>query len=182
MRMDKAQLRTVLIIMGVVLAYVGLVWYPAFAERNSLLEQIAEADEKLGVARDRSDGLAKLKQEVAKLRAEKESTNKEIPSKDEMAELLHEISVQIESENLTGQGINMLTEESGEDYDTQPLELTFSGNALDAFRLIHRLESMPRLVQIDSVTIRREHRSEGQNVNTSMRLNAYLSHTGEDKP
>lgn len=181
MRIDKMQMRTGMIIAGLAVAYAGLLWWPAHRHIRSLEAQITENEQALGIARDRTDGLAKLANEVNKLRAEVAGSNKEIPDQGEMAAMLRELSVQIENENLTGQGINMLAAKAGHDYLTQPVELTFSGRSLDAFRFVNRLENMPRLVQVESVAMRQESGTQGQRVKASMRLNTFF-YTPEAQP
>lgn len=174
MRIDHKQMRMSLIIVGLAVAYVGLLWWPVQNDIGALRAKIAKSEQELGIARDRTDGLAKLAEEVNRLRHEVAGSNKEVPAQSEMAAMLRELSVQIESENLTGQGINMLAAKAGEDYLTQPVELTFSGRSLDAFRFVNRLENMPRLVQVESVAMRQEPDSGGQRVKASLRLNTFF--------
>ena len=144
MRIDRLQLRTGLLILGLVAGYSAALWWPTHRQIQTLHTRINVAEQELGIVRDRTDGLAKLAEEVQKLRAEVKSSNKEIPEQGEMASMLRELSVQIENDNLAGQGINMLAAEAGDDYLTLPVELTFSGLSLDAFRFVNRLERMPR--------------------------------------
>ena len=182
MRIDKIQLRTALVVVGLVIAYAGILWWPAHQDIKSLRASIKEAERELGIALDRTDDLARLTDEVQKLRDEVTSSNKEIPEQSEMASMLRELSVQIENENLAGQGINMLAAEAGTDYLTLPVELTFSGQSLDAFRFVNRLEKMPRLVQVESMTMRREAGSKNDRVKTSMRLNTFFCYVEESRP
>ena len=182
MRIDRLQLRTGLIILGLVAGFAAAGWWPAQRQKQTLRNRIDVAEQELGIARNRTDGLAKLAEEVQKLRDEVKSSNKEIPEQGEMASMLRELSVQIENENLTGQGINMLAAEAGADYLTLPVELTFSGQSLDAFRFVNRLERMPRLVQVESMTMRREPNSKGDRIKTSMRLNTFFCYVEERQP
>ncbi len=182
MRIDRTQIRTGLIILGLVVVYAAAVWFPSHRRIQTLRGRIASAEQELGIARDRTDGLTRLAEQVHKLRAEVKSSNKQIPEQGEMASMLRELSVQIENENLAGQGINMLAAQAGDDYLTLPVELTFSGKSLDAFRFVNRLEGMPRLVQVESMTMRHEPNSGGGRVKTSMRLNTFFCYTEDAKP
>lgn len=153
MPVDKAQLRFALVVVGLVAVYAaGLMWpqVRAFRELNG---RIAQAEQELGLTKGRTDGLAILAGEVDALRRAAGENNKEIPNHEELAKVLHDISVQIEAENLTGQGISTQPTVEKQDYVTLPVDLTFRGNSVSVFRFIDRIEAMPRLMQVESVNV-----------------------------
>jgi len=151
MRVDKSQMRFGLIVAGLVVAYAAGLWWPQANAIKKFNGQIAEAEQQLGMTKGRTDGLAELATEVDDLRRMVETNNKEIPEHAELATVLRDISLQIESTNLAGQGISTKPTIEKPDYVALPVDLTFSGSSVSVFRFIDRVESMRRLTQVEGM-------------------------------
>jgi len=174
MRVDKSQLRFGLIIAGLVAAYAVGLWWPQARRINKLHADIAEAETQLGLTRGRTDGLSQLADQVDDLRRQVETNNKEIPRHAELATVLRDISLQIESMDLTGQGISTQPTIERTDYVALPVDLTFSGSSVSAFRFIDRIESMRRLTQVESMEVRKMPDQPDQ-VQAMVKLKTYFS-------
>ncbi len=154
--------------------FTGLVWWPAHSGIRQLRTDISEAEEKLGIARDRSDGLALLAGEVERLRERKNSTNKVIPMADEKAEVLRTLSVYVEDQNLTDRNMSTDPEQATENYLVMPVHIEFTGDSLAAFEFVHRLESMTKMVQVEELDMRMPDPTV-PDVRTSLKLNTYFA-------
>jgi len=174
MRVDKSQIRFGLIIAGLVAVYAGGLWWPQTRQIKSLNAKIAQAERDLGMTRGRTDGLSKLAAEVDELRRQIATNNKRIPRHAELATVLREISLQIETMNLTGQGISTRPTIEKPDYVALPVDLTFTGSSVAAMRFIDRMESMPRLTQVESFEIRKDP-DKPDRVQADVKLMTYFS-------
>lgn len=170
-----------LLVVGVGL---GLI-LPLYAKTRDVRSEIAQLEHDLGIQRGRTDGLSALAMQVADLREQAARNNKTIPSQIELANLLRELDDQIEAERLTSRGIS--TEQAVEQEETTrlPLELTLYGPAPAIFRFIDRVESMPRMIQVDELEIERDFAAENRrrsdaeikpgHVEARVRLNTFYS-------
>ncbi len=179
MPVERAELRLIAALLCVVAVFTVGLWLPNVSRAQELREEILKLEKDLGVSRDRSDDLARLAHDVDRLREKMASTNKVIPEQGELAGFLRELSVQIDQEQLTDQGLSTGSIREGDEYTTLPVELTFSGNSLAVFRFVNRVEEMPRLVQVDRLVV--EDGPEDGRVQVEMDLNTFFYTTEEGK-
>lgn len=171
--------RTLWMLGGLVLAvaaYAGGVWWPSQSRMRQLRQDIAQAEKDLGIARDRTDGLSRLVGEVDDLRARVNSTNKIIPVADEMASVLRTLSVYVEDQDLAGQGLSTEPTIVAPNYLTMPVRIQFTGDSLSAFEFVHRLESMPKMVQVEELEMKKQEGTDGD-VQATLKLNTYFTAT-----
>jgi len=162
----------------VVAVYAGLVWWPIVRDMKVLRKQIAQAQSDLGIARGRTDGLAKLAKRVDDLRARAALNNKVIPASSEMAAMLRRLSLEIEAAELTGQGMATLDTEHRRDVLERPVELTITGGSPAVFRFVQRVEDMRQLIHVDSVLIQRSAQTPNQ-VDAAVRIRTFFSNDQE---
>ena len=172
MSIDRSQLRFTLIVIGLVAAFGVGVWGPTYWQIRSVKQQIAHTESELGITRGRTDGLAMLAHEVDHLRQEASGDMKTIPTHANLADVLRELSTQIEAEKLTSQGISTPETVTTDDHTELPVQLTVKGSSHSVFALIGRVEDLPRLVQFDEVEIERDDKAPGQ-VRASLKLTTY---------
>jgi Tfp pilus assembly protein PilO len=177
MSTDRKQLLqyaiAVLVVGGIGLGLIMPLWHNT---KQTRLE-IGQLERDLGIKRGRTDGLSALAMEVDGLRSRIAANNKVIPPRIELAEVLRELSVQIESENLVSQGISTEAAVDGTDYTALPLELTLSGRAPAIFRFVDRIESMPRMIQVNSLDIETDKPTD-QAVEAKVKLHTFYSGKG----
>jgi Tfp pilus assembly protein PilO len=157
----------------------GLWWSVARAGR--LQEQIDKTEVQLGIARGHADELARLAREVTALRDQLGDASKTVPDREEMASVMRELSLQIDSQALADQGMSTLTARPSDDYVTLPVEITFGGDSQSVFDFVRRVEHMPQLMQFESLAVRSEQVDTGQ-VKSALRLNLYFCQTPEAQP
>jgi len=151
------------IIAGLVIAGVGTgLIAPRWAAIRAVRAEISKLEADLGIQRGRTDGLSALAMRVETLRERVESHNKVVPERVELAQLLRELNRRIEAEDLTSQGISTGRMEAGVETTALPLELTLSGDGPAIFRFIDRVESMPRVIQIDFLELKRDFNARGR--------------------
>ena len=172
MSIDRAQVRFSLIVVGLVVAFAAGLWGPTYWQIRRIHRQIAQAESDLGIKRGRTDGLAMLAHEVEQLRREIAGTSKTIPAHADLAEVLRELSTQIEAEKLTSQGISTPAGVTADDHAEMPVQLSVRGPSTAVFALVRRVENLPRLIQFDSIRIQRDDKSPNQ-VQANMKLTTY---------
>lgn len=174
MQLDKRQMRFGLVILGLVVVYVAGLWWPQQRQISATQNQIAEFEQQLGLTKGRTDGLSILAGEVDELRRMIATNNKEIPEHAELATVLREISLQIETMQLTGQGISTRPTVEKDDYVILPVDLTFRGGSTSVFRFINEIESMRRLTQVESIEVIKSIDTPGE-VQANVKLMTYFS-------
>jgi len=180
MQLDNRQLRFGLFIAGLVGVYVVGLWWPQQRSISARQSEIAEYEQQLGLTKGRTDGLTQLVGEVDDLRRLIATNNKEIPEHAELANVLREISLQIETMKLTGQGISTRPTVEMDDYVMLPVDLTFKGESTSVFRFIDRIESMRRLTQVESIEVLKSIDTPGE-VQANVKLNTYFSQSEGSK-
>jgi Tfp pilus assembly protein PilO len=173
MRVSKQQMRLGVIVAGVLGLYFALAWWPIVRDMKNLRQDIVTAEESLGIARGRTDGLIKLAERVDELRARAAANNKVIPESSEMAAVLRRLSLEIEAAELTGQGMSTLDTEHRRDVIERPVELTLSGHSPAVFGFVERIEAMPQLIHVESVLIQRA-KEEPRKVDAAVRIRTFF--------
>ena len=172
MSIDRSQLRFTLNVIALIAVFVGGLWGPTFWQIRRIHQQIAKAESDLGIKRGRTDGLAILAHEVERLRRTIATNRKTIPVRSDLADVLRDLSTQIEAEKLTSKGISTPATVTAVDHTEMPVQLTVKGSSTAVFALVRRVENLPRLIQFDSLTVQRDEKSPGQ-VQASMKLTTY---------
>ncbi len=136
----------------IVLGGVGL-WLPAWLNIKDMHGQIAKAEEQLGIARGRTDGLAQLAREVEQLRSQVATNNRIIPAQAELANVLRQLSVQLDEHGLTGKGMSTGEARPVADCQGLPVSLTVTGRGQDVLKFVQSVESLPRMIQVESLAM-----------------------------
>ena len=149
MHIDRFQMRTGLIVLGMIVVFVAAVWRPHARQCADVQGQIAALESELAHKRQQAEGAAILQQEVNQLESELDGNNKQISPRHDVAGLLRQINGQIAQEELGDQNLTTQPQKSvNRDYTILPIELRFAGDSVSAFRFVRRVEQMPRLVQL----------------------------------
>lgn len=178
MRIERHQLQMAAVIAGSIALYAGVVWWPQKHHIAELQEQIAEAEDQLGVARGQTDALARLARDVDQLRRQVTQNHKTIPARADMGELIRQLSLQIDRAQLAGQNITTEPAEPADDAMALPVVLTFEGSGAAVFDLVDRIENMPRLMQVQSLRLHSEDPAAGR-VRGALHLRTYFQPPNE---
>jgi Tfp pilus assembly protein PilO len=170
--------RPLMIIVALVLLAL-LAWWPVHRRSGELRRQISTMEQDLALADNKAGRLTQLNQRIERLTNRLGGESRQVPPYHQLPEVLRELSLQIDNEQLTNQGMSTLNARHDRDYIALPVEMSFAGDGLSAFRFVNRLESMRQLVQIDTLSLKLHEGREQANVQASLRLNLYFSPTGE---
>jgi len=176
---DRFNFRIGLICLGVLLVVgVGL-WLPTWLSIKDLRVDIAKAEERLGIARGRTDGLAKLAREVDQLRTQVSTNSRIIPEQAELANVLRKLSVQLDHHGLTGKGMSTGEPKPIEDCLGLPVGMTVVGAGRDVLAFIEAVERMPRMIQVDAFELDSGEKHNGQ-VEARVELTTFYSPADEE--
>jgi Tfp pilus assembly protein PilO len=153
MRIERDQIKTLAIIGVMAAVFVGGLWLPQRLEEQRLRESIEQAQKQLGFDRAASEGLAALNQTVLDLRETVDRTRKEVPERDDLADLLRTLTRELESRQISEVEIQNLPVLAGDDYSVMPLTLRFRASAPATFGFVKHIEDMRRLVRVTRVEI-----------------------------
>ena len=159
MRLEKDQWRTVLIAGGMVLLFVGVVWYPDRRERARIDERTEAAYTELGIGNDTSQAVGQWHTRVVKLRAEKDAFEAYVPQQNEMAQVLHGLTQGLRANGIEEQEVETGKPTAYAKYTATPLMLEFEAPFPVAYAALRRVEKLPRLMRIDGFSL--EHASDG---------------------
>lgn len=153
MRIERDQIKTLAIIGVMAGVFVGALWLPQRFEERRLRESIAESQKQLGFDRASSEGLAELNQVVLELRQTLDRTRKDVPRRDDLADLLRTLTRELEARQVSEVEIQNLPVLAGDDYSVMPLTVRFRASAPAAFGFVKHIEDMRRLVRVTRVEL-----------------------------
>lgn len=148
MRIDALQKKLIAGFAVGVLAFGGIVVWPAVRESRQMHSQIVQAQQQLLSTQAQTSGLAALVTTVKQIRMEINTNNKRIPNQGEVAELLRELTTELQRQQLIDPAITSQPILPGPSYVRLPIQIAVKGPALGAFGFINRVEAMTRLVQL----------------------------------
>ncbi len=173
MRMDKVQLKWMILFAVCAIVIGGVVWWPAQRRISTLKGEIASAAHDLRLVQNRSDGLSALADQVGRLRQQMAARHKKIVTQEQLSELLRELSLEIEAAQMSGQGMSTGKSQLEEDWVVLPVEISCTGTSTDVFDLVNRIERMPWMLHIDQLEIERD-KDDPAMVEAELHLTAYF--------
>lgn len=156
MRIDRRQMMLAGGVVAAALVFGLFIWWPAHSEIKILRQEIGKVEKDLLGVSGRTEGLRELVAEVDGLRAEVNQTRKVIPASRDLSDLMLQFSLQIEQDNLQKHVIREEPTKPGNGYQVLPLEVEFEGDSTAAFRFMRKVETMSRLVQVRSLSLKRK--------------------------
>ena len=151
---DKDQLKTGAIILPVLLVLGGAIWLPASWERDRLQARQAAAQATLAQEGRHAESLPQLYRQVNELQERAATLKQRVPEKDELAEVLRGVTEALQLYDVEERQVEAGTPQPYRDYTVAPIELEFDGTFLTAYGVMRHIESLPRLVRIDSVELK----------------------------
>lgn len=153
MRIERDQWRTILIVAGMVTAFVLAVWLPDRMAQRTVQARIDAAQRQLGFDRLGALGLKQLADEVAELERLSTDSRRRVPGSGEVADLLRQLSADLSTARVSQQQILTQNVSHGRDYSVMPLVVEFQSSFPAAFSFLRGVESMPRLVRVSKLEI-----------------------------
>lgn len=148
MSIERDQFRA-MIILGVMTGIFGLgFWLPNHLHENRLHAQLKMAEDSLKAEQHDPEKLAVMVRQVSDLKALTLQSQKYVPQSDELADLLRQLSIELERQRVTGQEIQTGTIIHGQEYSVVPITLRFKGSFPAVFGFLQRIESMQRMIRV----------------------------------
>jgi len=153
MRIEKDQIRT-LMILGAMAVIFGLVmWLPLHLKTTQLKERIAKAEKQLGMDRASTAGLGKLANEVIRLEQVVSGAQKHVPRQADLAPFLRDLSTELNALEVTEREVETLPIAEGAHYSIVPVNLQFHSDFPEAYQFLKRIESKRRLIRVNRLEI-----------------------------
>lgn len=153
MSIERDQWRT-LMVLGVIAGVFTLAfWLPNHLHEGRLYAKLAQADASLSGEGHRPEKLAGLVRQVADLQAVTHQSQKYVPQSDELAELLRQLSMELQAQRVVGQEIQTSAIIHGDTYSVIPVTLRFEGSFPAVYGFLQRVESMRRMIRITRLEV-----------------------------
>jgi Tfp pilus assembly protein PilO len=153
MRIDRDQIRVVLILAALVALFIFAAYRPSLATAQNVRADIQRQKAQLGIAQNESRDLVRLVKNVEELRASLSGAQQYIPNENELADLLRNLSQTLDAQQVTGKELQTKAVIRGADYNVMPVDLKFTGSSKAVTNFITALETMPRLIRIDKLEV-----------------------------
>ena len=148
MSIERDQMRAMLIL-GVMTGIFTLgFWLPNHLHEKSLHAQLQSVKHELATNHHDPDKLAMLVRQVSDLKSLTTQSQKYVPQSDELADLLRQLSVELQRQHVTGQEIQTGSIVDGDEYSVVPITLRFKGSFPAVFGFLKRIESMQRMIRV----------------------------------
>ena len=153
MRIEKDQIISGIVLIVMAAVFVFGAWMPMRGKKSALLGRIEQLNQQLGPQRAEVANLVGLVEQEQRLTFELEQATRYVPQDVQLAALLSDLNAQIEALGVQDAKIEQEDLIVGIDYQIIPLSLHLRGRFLPIFDLVRQIESMDRLVRINSLEI-----------------------------
>lgn len=148
MSIERDQMRTMMIL-GVMTGVFTLgFWLPNHLHEKRLNRQLQVAEKNLSEVHHDPEKLAVMVRQVADLKAMSQQSQKYVPQTDELADLLRQLSIELERQHVSGQEVHTGGIIHGQQYSVIPVTLRFKGSFPAVFGFLSSIESMQRMIRV----------------------------------
>jgi Tfp pilus assembly protein PilO len=175
MRIERDQVKTLIVFAILLVGFSVGLWLPARAERARLQERIDSARDTLGMDLAQSKGLVKLHQVVTELRQTCNGAQQYVPQEDEMADVLRGLTESLVEMGVREQEVTTREVKHFAHYSVIPLELNFHSSFPMAYEVLRQIESRPRLIRIDNLEIQGDLQKPQQPLEIHLELSTFFS-------
>ena len=148
---ERGQIRTLVILGALGLTFVLGLWLPFRAKRTKIEQQLSKLDTAINAEQQGAAGLATIGQKIVSLSHAVARFDKTVPREPELASLMRELTGELENQDVTSLNVVPGKAVEGDAYCLVPIALTFDGSFQALFGLLEQIESMDRLVQINTI-------------------------------
>jgi len=161
------------------------VWMPNSQRLASYRDRIAEAQEKLGPNFNQPAAMADRQAEVAQLRQQVNSSDRYVPDGPELASVLRSLAEAVETQGISEQAFQSQQTREFKHYSEAPVEIEFESGFAAAYSVLEQIETMPRLVRVDALSLRVSNPNHGEavqkpRVQVSYRLSSFFTGRQEE--
>ncbi len=178
MKIKNEKVKTVVIIGGMFVLFVGVVLVPYGLRDASLQRRIDKARTELGIDSVDNAGLVRLYEDVKQRRSKLDSRGKYIPDEDGISRVIKDFSSLINAQGVTGQEIITVQAKEYADYNILPVKIQFNAQFATAFDLIERIEKLSSVVRIDRLDVEADNSYPSQPLTVNMELSAFYTTEG----
>jgi len=180
MSIEKDQMLTILAVLTLCILFGLLVWLPEHRNNAGYRDRIDAAQQELGPGFDQPTAMTERDAAVKRLRQRIEEADRYVPAQPEVASLLRSLTKAADTNGVSAQDVKTLTPQHYKQYSVIPAEFEFEGGFKEAYQVIRQIESMPRLMRIDRLSLRRQDdRARGSHVVASIRLTTFFTESKE---
>ena len=153
MRIEKDQIKTMCVAVVLLGLFVAFIWKPQRKEMAELEVSIEGSKATLGMNENSTAMLTSQYREVERLRGELEGSQRRVPSRDELADVLSGLTRALRENRLHEQEVLARPFIDYASYSVMPMVMDFSGNFPETFGVLRSIEQMSRLIRIDRLTV-----------------------------
>ena len=181
MKIEKDHWVVACILAGLFAAFGLGVWWPSQIKLRGYQERIAQAQEELGPNFNQPEVILQREKDIDVLRAKIESSPRYVPQETGLATVLRNLTQAVNAQQIHSQTISTQAIREYKQYSEVPVELEFTSSFTAAYGVLREIETMPRLVRVDALSLRLQAAAEGRisqpRVEASYRLSSFF--TGE---
>lgn len=163
MRVERDQIRTLLVLVGLTGLFAVAVWMPLQARHRELKSQIRSVEQQARAERRSTVGLTALGEQIVALRKTVNGQEKRIPEQADLASLLRQWSRELENRQVTDLEIQTQPVVHGADYSMAPITLKFRSSFGAVFGFLRYIESMPRVTRLSRLTLNADPANDDEN-------------------
>lgn len=183
MRIDRSQW----IVSGSIVAMIAVfsvgVWFPESRNLAEYNERIVQAQEELGPSFYEPAMMNKRMNEVETLKEKADSSARFVPERSELASVLRSLTHAVESQGVQDQMFQTREAKEYKHYVEMPLQLEFEDTFAAVYGVLEQIESLPRLVRVETINLRMLDRENVQQAAPVMQASLRLSsfYTGREE-
>ena len=181
MHIERDQIKALLALGGLAAFFVVGLWLPHFVQEHSIQDRIAALKAELEQDRGASRGLTNLAKEVGQIKQIVDNAPKYVPQQDEQAEMLRQLTTELTNQHVADQETLTQPVVNGTDYSMLPLTLNFRGEFPAVFNFLKNVEAMPRMVQVNNLSLQAPTGKLGQPLTVRIELCTFFAPSTETR-
>lgn len=155
MRMDKEQLRTLIVVLVIALGFALGVWWPQHVKRIQLSAEISRARQELRSDAAAHQDMRQWYSQIMNLREQLNHFPTRNPGEGQLASVLRRLSDALHTAGVDDQEVTTGEVNSAEGLTAIPIQIRFRGSFPAAYRVLQQIESMDALLRVDDLQIHR---------------------------
>ena len=178
----RALMRESLVVLAVMAAMAGGVWFFLYRPQASRLEQLQTqiAAQKTVLQSDaqKASVVPDMIRQVREMMLRYKDLDRKVPERTELGGFLREISANLSDENLSNQLIEPGSPTREELFHTLPMIMKFRGSYLSLASFLKRIDGMERLARVHKLKIDSDPKSKDKDLDIEVQLSIYFTDKG----
>ncbi|MEL7087025.1 MAG: type 4a pilus biogenesis protein PilO [Planctomycetota bacterium] len=183
MRIEKSQWVVAGTIAGLLLVFGLGVWLPESRKLSVYQERIEAAELALGPNFNQPAALAARMEEVSELKDKVDSSDRYVAAAPELASLLRSLTKVARANEIDDQEFSTRATRHHRHYSEIPIELNMRSSFAAAYDLLEAVETMPRVVRVDGMSLRLVEEDSAQTkpqMRATYRINGFFTERQEE--